>query len=80
MTYQLLALQLDPEGRWRMDGGGEGKERVSEARRRKCSREGKRKRGREDEGGRKGGRKRGRAKEGRFGPSNEAEEKRVQLY
>ena len=37
-------------------------------------RQGRGKRGREDEGGREGERKRGRAEEGRVDPSNEAEE------
>ena len=50
--------------------GGTGMEEV---------RQGRRKRGRADEGGREGGRTRRRAEEDRLGPSNEAEEKRVQL-
>ena len=50
--------------------GGTGMEEV---------RQGRRKRGRADEGGREGGRTRCRAEEDRLGPSNEAEEKRVQL-
>ena len=55
-----------------MDGRVEEKEGGSEAGRRKWGRGGRRKRGREDEGGNEERRKPGRAEEGGVGPSNEA--------